>query len=110
MHKSVILLLLAIASLSSGCRQTATDPARDLALVQREIIQKQELLLKIHLDLDTAATEILNAQQTAQAGNCSTAEYHAAEAYRMLERADEAILDMGRDLQVLFNLDNRDSN
>ena len=110
MNKTIILLLLAIVSLSSGCRQSTTDPGQDLALVQREIIQKQELLLQIHFDLDTAATEILDAQQTALDGNCSAAEFHAAEAYRMLTSADEAILDMGRDLQVLFNLDSWDLN
>ena len=110
MKKNTILLFLAAVSLSGGCQQDANDPSDKLVLLQKEIVQKQELLLKIHLDLDTAAIEISNARQTAQDGNCSAAGYHAAEAYRMLSSADDAILDMGRDLQVLFNLDSRGSN
>jgi hypothetical protein len=108
MKRSLILSLLAVAGLSLGCRQSTTDTGRDLALLQKEIIEKQELLLQIHLDLDSAATGIADAQQAARDGRCETAAYDAAEAYRMLERADQAILDLGRDLQVLFDLDRRE--
>ena len=107
MNKNAILLLLAMTGLAGGCQQSTTETGRDLASLRAEIIQKQEQLLQIHLDLDTAATEVLQARQAAQDGNCSGAEYHAAEAYRSLTTADESILGLGRDLQVLFNLDSR---
>jgi hypothetical protein len=81
-----------------------------MARLQQQILQKQDLLLQIHLDLDAAASEISDAEINARDGNCSGAGYHAAEAYRKLEKADEAILDLGRDLQEMFNLDREKGN
>ena len=40
-----------------------------------------------------------------QEGNCSGSEYMASNAYRELKKADEAVLDLGQDLQELLNLD-----
>lgn len=91
--------------LLGGCQPDSGRSAADYERVQAAVIQKQEILLQIHLDLDMAASEISDAEQMAQEGNCSGAEFHSAEAYRALRKADEAILDLGRDLQALFNLD-----
>lgn len=76
-----------------------------MARLQQAMLAKQALLLDIHLDLDSAAREISDAQMTAEEGNCSAAEFHATEAYRKLRDADEAILELGTELQALFNLD-----
>ena len=73
--------------------------------LQRDIQQKTEELFRIHLKLDTAVSEISEAETAAREGNASGAEFHASEAYRNLVQADEALLDLGRDLQALANLD-----
>jgi hypothetical protein len=97
--------LVFLALLLGGCQADTGPSAADYERLQAAVLKKQELLLQIHLDLDTAAAEISDAEQTAQEGNCSGAEFHSAEAYRALRKADEAILDLGRELQALFNLD-----
>ena len=97
--------LLFASLLLGGCQPGAGTPGTDFERLQAAVLQKQELLLQIHLDLDSAASDISDAERMAQEGNCSGAEYHSAEAYRALRKADEAILDLGRDLQALFNLD-----
>ena len=100
---SVLLLLTA-------CQRGPSPDVIDMAGLQQQILEKQDLLLQIHLDLDAAASEISDAELSARDGNCSGAGYHAAEAYRKLEKADEAILDLGRDLQAMFNLDREKGN
>ncbi len=108
MNRIAMALLLALAGLSTGCQQGADDHGRELERLRGEMVTKQELLYRIHLDLDTAANEVLAARQAALDGNTSGADYHASEAYRVLTRADDLLLDMGRDLQVLFDLDRLD--
>lgn len=76
-----------------------------MAELQREMQERTEDVLLIHLKLDTAASEISKAQAAAREGNFSAAEFHAQEAYRTLEQADESLLDLGRDLQEMVDLD-----
>ncbi|MBT8064006.1 MAG: hypothetical protein HKP03_01740 [Xanthomonadales bacterium] len=97
--------LIAMICLLSACGQAAAPPGPEMARLQQSVLQKQEELLQIHLDLDSAALEIAEAEQMAQSGNCSGAEFHAAESYRMLRKADDSILELGTELQALFNLD-----
>jgi hypothetical protein len=109
MNRIAMALLLALSGLATGCQQQADDSGRELARLRGEMVAKQELLYRIHLDLDTAVNEVLAARQAMQDGNASAADYHASEAYRVLTRADDLVLDMGRDLQVLFDLDRLNS-
>ena len=110
MKKLIYLSLPITVMLLIGCqREQSPDMAR-IAALQQEILRKQDLLLQIHLDLDAASSEISDAEISAMEGNCSGAGYHASEAYRKLEKADEAILDLGRDLQAMFNLDSEKAN
>jgi hypothetical protein len=97
--------LLLAALLAGACQPQAQQAGADYEKLQAAILQKQDLLLQIHLDLDSAASDISDAEQMAHGGNCSGAEYHSAEAYRKLRKADAAILDLGSQLQALFNLD-----
>jgi len=69
------------------------------------VLKKTQELYLIHLKLDTAAADITAAELKAGTGDCSDAEYLAADAYRNLEKADQELLQLGRDLQALFNLD-----
>jgi hypothetical protein len=55
--------------------------------------------------LDSAAADITAAERKARSEDCSDAEYLAADAYRNLEKPDQDLLQLGRDLQALFNLD-----
>jgi hypothetical protein len=105
MNAAIKSCLATAVLLLCGCRSEQPPSQPDLAALQRAVLAKQELLLQIHLDLDSAASEISDAEQNAAAGNCSGAEFHAAQAYQKLQDADEAILDLGRDLQAMFNLD-----
>ena len=107
MSKQKLCWLIPVACLLTACGKPAAPTGPDMARLQQSVLQKQEQLLQIHLDLDSAALEIAEAEQMAQAGNCSGAEFHASEAYRMLRKADDNILDLGTELQSLFNLDTR---
>lgn len=107
MSKQTLYWLVPMACLLTACGKPAATAGPDMAKLQQSVLQKQERLLQIHLDLDSAAREIAEAEQMAQGGNCSGAEFHASEAYRMLRKADDNILDLGTELQSLFNLDSR---
>jgi hypothetical protein len=91
----------------AACSPPAQEPDIDLVVLKQEIQQHTERLYWIHLRLDTASTEIADAQAAAQEGNVSAAGYHAGEAYRSIERADEALLELGEQLQKMVNLDQR---
>ena len=110
MRTAFIVTGISVLLLLTACQRGPSPEVTDMAALQRQILEKQDLLLQIHLDLDTAASEISDAEISAGEGNCSAAEFHAAEAYRKLEKADEAILDLGRDLQAMFNLDREKGN
>jgi hypothetical protein len=64
-----------------------------------------ETLLLIHYRLDSAATELADAEALSEAGNHSGADFHVSEARRHLEAADDAVLELGQKLQQQFNLD-----
>jgi len=76
-----------------------------MAELRQAVLKKTQDLYLIHLKLDTAAADITEAELKAGNADCSDAEYLAAEAYRNLEKADQDLLQLGRDLQALFNLD-----
>ncbi len=105
MRKHSLLMLIPSLWVLTACQPASAPPGPDMARLQQAMLQKQEQLLQIHLDLDSAALEIAEAEQMAQSGNCSGAEFHAAESYRMLRTADDDILELGTELQALFNLD-----
>ncbi len=100
-----MLLVASLVLVLGACRPQPPADAPDPAELKRLMQQKTERLLWIHLRLDTAANEIAEAQAAVRAGNTSAAEFHAQEAYRSLETADEAVLDLGRQLQEMVNLD-----
>ena len=106
MHRSMILpaLLLGMASLSA-CQEKAAQPGVDMQALRQAVLEQTERIYWIHLRLDSASTDITKAELKARNADCSDAEYLAADAYRNLEKADEALLELGRDLQELFNLD-----
>lgn len=106
MNKSAILVTATVALLAlTACKPEPAGPGVDLDALRQDIQKKTERMYWIHLRLDTAATEISNAEQAARDGNSSAAEFHAAEAYRSLEQADEALLDLGQKMQEMVNLD-----
>ena len=97
-------MIIFSAMLFAAC-SPPPEPGIDTAALQREIQQKTERMYWIHLRLDTASTEIANAEAAAREGNLSAAEFHAAEAYRSIEQADEALLELGTQMQEMAGLD-----
>ena len=97
---------LTLALAITACGPT-TEPTTDLAALQRDIQQATERMYWIHLRLDTAANEISDAEIAARQGNTSAAEFHATEAYRSIEQADEALLELGRSMQEMAGLDRK---
>ncbi len=100
----LFILLVSILALH-GCQEQAPEPGVDMVALRQAVLKKTEELYQIHLKLDTAAADITAAEVKARNADCSAAEYFAADAYRTLEKADQDLLQLGRDLQVLFNLD-----
>ena len=98
-------VLAAFALVLAGCQPEPSAGGPDPAELKRQMQQKTERLLWIHLRLDTAANEIAKAEDAARQGNTSAAQFHAQEAYRSLETADEAVLELGQQLQQMVNLD-----
>jgi hypothetical protein len=76
-----------------------------MSSLRQAVLKKTEDLYRIHLLLDTAAADITEAELKAGNADCSDAEYLASDAYRNLEKADQALLQLGSELQLLFNLD-----
>lgn len=106
MNKNILLPVAVTIALGLGaCKPAPEAPAVDLAALRQDIQKKTERMYWIHLRLDTAATEISNAEIAAREGNSSAAEFHAAEAYRSIEQADEALLELGQKMQEMVNLD-----
>lgn len=99
-------MTLALAAiLLTGCGQNDVPAGPDMAALQRDMQEKTETVLLIHLKLDTALSEIAQAEAAAREGNSSAAGFHASEAYRSLEAADSDLLDLGRGLQEMVHLD-----
>jgi hypothetical protein len=106
MHRIRLLPILIFSILGLvGCQEQAPEPGVDITALRQAVLKKTEELYQIHLKLDTAAANITAAEVKARGADCSDAEYLAADAYRILEQADQDLLQLGRDLQVLFNLD-----
>jgi hypothetical protein len=103
--RSLPLLAAGMALALAACGPQPDTRGPDPAELKRKMQQKTERLLWIHLRLDTAANEIARAEAAAREGNTSAAGFHAQEAYRSLETADEAVLELGRQLQEMVNLD-----
>lgn len=97
--------LLAVALSLAGCKPAEPPAGPDPAAVQAALQAHTERLLWIHYRLDSALTEIEQAEAKAREGNASAAAYHATEAFRLVQAADEAVLDQGLELQRQFNLD-----
>lgn len=95
------LLVLFVAA----CGQQAGEQPRDTAALQQKIQDKTRDLYRIHLKLDTAATELEKAEAAIESGNVSAAEFHLTEAHRAVVNADNELLDLGQGLQQAVNLD-----
>jgi hypothetical protein len=99
-------LVLAAALVSACGEQSAPAPDQQLSSELRQAMQKHtETLLLIHYRLDSAATELADAEALSEAGNHSGADFHVSEARRHLDAADDAVLELGQKLQQQFNLD-----
>ena len=98
-------LILGIVLISAACREPVPESRVDLDKLRQAVQEQTEQLYRIHLKLDSAAADITAAELKARSSDCSDAEYHAADAYRNLEKADQEVLELGRELQALFNLD-----
>lgn len=101
-NKALLCVLAAFLLAACGPSQ---QPQVDVAALRSDIQKKTERMYWIHLRLDTAATEIANAEAAAQEGNLSAAGFHAAEAYRSVRQADEALLELGTQMQAMAGLD-----
>lgn len=98
-------LLLPMLLLLAACRQSATPAGPDMAALRAELQQHTQQLMMIHFKLDNALQSIAAAEEQVGAGNCSVAGYHATDAYRELQGADDELLAAGQRLQQRFNLD-----
>ena len=105
-----LILSLALLVFLGACRPPDPQPVADMARLRAEMQEHTETLLLIHFKLDNALKEISAAETQAEQGGCATAGYHAADAYRELQAADDQLLDLGRDLQELVNLDAASAN
>jgi len=110
MKTSLLALLLAVPAGLGACRQPESPPAVDMVAMRAAMQEHTETLLLIHFKLDNALKELTAAEAQAEQCGCSTAGYHATDAYREVQAADEQLLDLGRDLQALVNLDVADAN
>ena len=102
-----VLALSALALVLGACKPAPAGTEPDMAALRQDIQKKTERMYWIHLRLDTASTEISNAETAAREGNASAAEFHASEAYRSLQQADEALLELGQQMQEMVNLDQK---
>jgi hypothetical protein len=110
MKPRTLASLLVAAFCLGGCGQPDPQPAVDMAAMRAAMQEHTETLLLIHFKLDNALKEVSAAETQAEKGGCASAGYHAADAYRELQAADEQLLDLGRDLQELVNLDAASAN
>ena len=106
----LLLILLVLILGLNGCREQAPEPGVDMTALRQAVLKKTEELYQIHLKLDSAAADITAAEVKARNADCSDAEYLAADAYRIVEQADQDLLQFGHELQVLFDLDTETTN
>ena len=102
---SLATTLVMVLVLVTACGQQTDGGGPDVARMQYAVQERTRDLYRIHLKLDTAATEIEKSEAAIEAGNASAATFHATEALRAIRDADDAVLDLGRDLQQAVNLD-----
>jgi hypothetical protein len=105
-----LVLIVFCLPILAACREQAKAPGADMSAIRQAVIEKTERIYWIHLRLDSAAKAITEAEAKARNSDCADAEYLAAEAYRNVEKADEALLELGRELQELFDLDIESAN
>lgn len=105
MRTRIALMLALPAILLASCRQSEAPAAPDLNALRAELQQHTQQLMMIHFKLDNALQAISAAEEQAGDGNCSSAGYHATDAYRELQAADDELLAAGQRLQQRFNLD-----
>ncbi len=106
MRRSLMLSLLFLGGVVvSACQEKSPQPEVDMQALRQAIMKKTEQIYWIHLKLDSASTAVSEAELKMSNSECSDAGYLAADAYRNLQQADEALLELGRDLQELLNLD-----
>jgi hypothetical protein len=105
MHIRVALIALAFLLSLAACRQPEPPPGPDMTRLRAEMQEHTETLLLIHFKLDNALQEVSAAEARSAEAGCDSASYHAADAYRELQAADDQLLDLGRSLQELVNLD-----
>ena len=105
MKTQLLVVLLASLAWLAGCHSSDPQPAADMAALRAAMQEHTETLLLIHFKLDNALKELAAAETQAEQGGCDAAGYHAADAYRELQAADDQLLDLGHDLQELVNLD-----
>jgi hypothetical protein len=91
--------------LLAACSRETPAPQQDMGKLRQAVQQKTEQLYFIHLKLDSAAKSLAEAESRARQADCGDAEYHAADAYDYLVKADEDLIALGQELQALFNLD-----
>jgi len=96
--------------LLAACRQADAPPSADVAAIRAAMQEHTATLLLIHYKLDNALKELSAAESRAGEGDCAGSGYHAADAYRELQAADDQLLDLGRELQQLVNLDAASAN
>ena len=109
--KPLALVLLSISLVGiGGCREPEPQAVVDMAALRAEMQEHTETLLLIHFKLDNALEELAAAEMRAEEGGCATAGYHAADAYREVQAADEQLLDLGRNLQATIGLDTAAAN
>jgi len=103
--RAILPTLVLGTAILTACQPKTTEPEVDMRALRQAVLKKTEQIYLIHLKLDSASTDITAAEMKARNADCADAEYLAADAYRNLEQADEALLELGRELQELFNLD-----
>jgi hypothetical protein len=105
MKSNVVRISLISLFFLAACGANDPPPGPDMARLRAEMQEHTETILLIHFKLDKALKELSAAEARAEEGGCASASYHAADAYRELQLADDQLLDLGRDLQELLNLD-----
>lgn len=105
MTKRAAFLAPVMCALLAACGASDPPPGPNMTRLRAEMQEHTETLLLIHFKLDNALKEITAAEARAEEGGCASASYHAADAHRELQLADDQLLDLGRDLQELLNLD-----
>ena len=90
---------------TTGCTEQPAPSQVDQQALRDNVQQLTEDLYWSHLRLDTARAALEEADAALAGQEGSAAAYHVAEAYRVIEMADEKLLDLGQQTQQAFDLD-----